>query len=74
MGSWPKDKKIQDIGLYAQAAFEHDTEGYILFLATTIGWKKEDVTAYVKQACREVRAKTKKPQYRQKVVWARKPE
>ena len=65
---------MKEIGVYAQAAFEHDTEGYILFLATTIGWTKDEVTAYVKQASREVRSRTRKPQYRQKAVWARKPE
>ncbi|KAK5657989.1 hypothetical protein OQA88_2543, partial [Cercophora sp. LCS_1] len=74
VGQWPRDPKLKEIGMFAQAAFEVDTEGYILFLATTIGWKMEEVKAYVQQAIRELRSRTRRPQYRQRVVWGRKPE
>jgi len=34
----------------------------------------EEVKAYIQQASRELRSRTRRPQYRQRAVWGRKPE
>jgi len=74
VGSWPRNEKQKEIGTWAKLVIEHDTEGYILFMATTLGWTREDVLAYIKQLHREIRSGRKQGYYRQKVVWGRKPE
>jgi len=74
VGSWPKDEKQKEIVTWAKLVIEHDTEGYILFIATTLGWTREDVVAYIKHLHREIRSGRKQGYYRQKVVWGRKPE
>ncbi len=74
LGTWPADPKQKEIGFYAKLLVEHDTEGHILFLATTLGWTREEVVAYIKQLHREIRSSTKRGFYKHKVMWGRKPE
>ncbi|KAK0702742.1 S-adenosyl-L-methionine-dependent methyltransferase [Lasiosphaeris hirsuta] len=74
LGSWPKDEKQKEIGTWANLVVEHDTEGHILFLATTLGWTRESVIAYIKQLHREIRLGKKQGYYHQKVIWGRKPQ
>ena len=74
MGSWPKDPKEKEIGIYEQLVIEKDAEGYIAFLANTIGWTREELTVYIAHMRREVRSGRHHGFYWQKVVWGRKPE
>lgn len=65
--------KWKEIGVAAQAHFTHDTEGFVLFLAATQGWKREDVQTYVKLLHQEIKSIKKRAQYAERVVWGRKP-
>lgn len=58
----------------AQLVLESDTEGYILFLASILGWSREEVQVYIAHLRREIRSNKYYPYSRQKVVWGRKPE
>lgn len=58
----------------AQMVLESDTEGYILFVANTLGWSREEVQVYIAHLRREIRSNKYCPYSRQKVVWGRKPE
>ncbi|KAK0628774.1 S-adenosyl-L-methionine-dependent methyltransferase [Bombardia bombarda] len=74
IGGWPKDPNQKEIGRYAQLASEQDTEGYIMLIANTLGWRREEILVYVAQLRREIRSGKYHGFYRQKVVWGRKPE
>lgn len=74
MGPWAKDPVLKELGMVTQVAFEADIEGYILFIASELGWSKEEVQVYVANVRREVRSLSYRPWYWQKVVWGRKPE
>ncbi|KAG9498600.1 hypothetical protein J7337_009408 [Fusarium musae] len=74
IGGWPRDPKTKEIGKYAQATLEQDIEGYVLFMANTVeGWTRAEVQVYISMLRRELRQGTMHPYYRQKVVWAQKP-
>ncbi len=63
------------MGMYAQAAFENDSEGFILYFASVLeGWSKEEIQVYLAHFRREIRLGQKHGWYWQKNVWARKPE
>ncbi|KAH6974201.1 S-adenosyl-L-methionine-dependent methyltransferase [Ilyonectria sp. MPI-CAGE-AT-0026] len=73
-GGWAKDPRLQEVGSYTQLALEQDAEGTVLYMATLLGWSKEDVTVYLAHFRRESRSKKVHPFFWQKVVWGRKPE
>ena len=73
VGRWPREDTAREIGAYSQLAFEQDAEGAVLFMATTLGWKKEEVTVFLSYFRREIRSYNIHAYYRQKVVWGRKP-
>jgi len=73
IGSWPKDLKMKEIGAYAKATLEQDIEGYVLFMANVMGWKKDEISVYIAHLRRELRSSKFHPLYRQRVVWGRKP-
>ena len=58
----------------AQMVLETDTEGYILFVANTLGWTREEVQVYIAHLRREIRSNQYRPYSVQKVVWGRKPK
>ena len=58
----------------AQLVLESDAEGYILFMANTLGWSREEVQVYIAHLRREIRSNKYCPYSRQKVVYGRKPE
>nr|RBQ94387.1 hypothetical protein FVER53263_09898 [Fusarium verticillioides] len=75
IGGWPQDPRLKQIGQFAQAALEQDYEGYVLYMANMVlGWTKEEVSVYCAQLRREIRSGKFHPFYRQRVVYARKPE
>ena len=51
-----------------------DIEGYVLFMADTLGWSKPEITAYIAHLRSEVKSGKHHSYYLQKVVWGRKPE
>lgn len=65
---------LKEAGTMAQMVLESDTEGYILFVANTLGWSREEVQVYIAHLRREIRSNKYRPYSRQKVVWGRKPE
>lgn len=73
VGSWPKDKNLKEVGVFAQAAFEQDPEGSVLFMAGQMGWTREEVAVFLVQLRREFRAPDIHPYFRQRVVWGQKP-
>ena len=73
IGSWPEDKRMKEIGLFTQLTLEQDAEGYMLFLASTLGWSREEIMVYLAMFRKEVRSGKYRPYYKQKVVWGRKP-
>lgn len=65
---------MKELGTLGQIVLESDTEGYILFIANTVGWSREEIQVYIAHLRREVRYGRHYPYYRAKVVWGRKPE
>lgn len=55
-------------------ALESDIEGYILFIANTLGWKREEIQVYIAFLRRDMLSLKFNPYFWQKVVWGRKPE
>ncbi|KAG7286925.1 hypothetical protein NEMBOFW57_006425 [Staphylotrichum longicolle] len=74
IGRWPRDPRLKEIGEFTQLTLEQDAEGYLLFIANTLGWTREQIMVYLAIFKREVRSGLYQPYYRQKVVWGRKPE
>ncbi|KAL7943646.1 S-adenosyl-L-methionine-dependent methyltransferase [Trichoderma barbatum] len=73
IGGWAKDPKLKELGQFAQMVLERDAEGYIVFMANTLGWTREEILVYIGMLRRDVRSKNFHAYYNQKVVWARKP-
>ena len=42
----PKDPVQKEIGNVTMAALEGDIEGYGLFMASTLGWTREEIHRY----------------------------
>ena len=74
LGSWPLDPRKKEIGRYAQLGFGLDVEGFILLLASAVGWSKEEILVYASHFRRELRNPKYHGYYKQKAVWGRKPE
>jgi len=51
-----------------------DIEGLILFIASTLGWTREEIQVYVAHVRRELLSGKYYPYFWQKVVWGQKPE
>ena len=73
VSEWAKDPKYKQIGLITHAALENDTEGVIGFMATQIGWTKEEVTAYAAHLRKELRTNAVHAYYRANIVYAQQP-
>ncbi|KAJ3523011.1 hypothetical protein NM208_g12618 [Fusarium decemcellulare] len=75
VGSWTKDKKLPEIGQFAQVALKQDIEGYALGIAQlSRGWSKEEVTVYCEKLRQEIRSLKQHAYYRIRVIYGRKPE
>ncbi|KAL2211586.1 S-adenosyl-L-methionine-dependent methyltransferase [Sarocladium strictum] len=70
---WAKDPKHKQIGLITRVALENDTEGTIGFMATQLGWKKEEISVYAAQLRKELRTNSVHSYYRANTVYAQKP-
>ncbi|KOS22898.1 Demethylmenaquinone methyltransferase [Escovopsis weberi] len=74
LGSWPKDPRLKQMGQFAEIVLDKDIEGWVLFMANTLGWSREEILVYVGMLRKELRSGALHAYYSQKVVWARKPE
>ena len=70
---WAKDKKLKQMGLYMRAVLENDTEGAITFMATQLGWTKEEVFVYAAHLRKELRTNKVHSFCRFNIVYAQKP-
>ncbi|KAF5637889.1 L-ascorbate oxidase [Fusarium sp. NRRL 52700] len=74
VGTWPTDPVEKRMGAYSKYGLETDSEGFILFMAHTLGWTREEILVYVAQFRREIRSGKHHGYFAQKVVWGQKPE
>lgn len=75
VGTWPKDKKLKEVGAFNLISFLDNLEGMTMRIYTTAwGWAPEEV----KVLCAQLRKEFKNPRMRIQhnfyVVWAQKPE
>ena len=61
------------MGLYFRATLEKDTEGAIGFLASQLGWTKEEISVYAARLRRELRTNSVHAFCRFNLVYAQKP-
>ncbi|KAF4460651.1 demethylmenaquinone methyltransferase [Fusarium albosuccineum] len=73
LNPWPKDPKLKEIGQFGELFSTQDTEGFVLFVANTLGWSPEEVHVYIAHFRREIRNRKFHPYIRMRNVWARKP-
>lgn len=74
IGTWPKDRKMKELGAWVRAHLDMGLEGYLMRLLKSLyGWTSEEVLVY----CAEIRAQTKDKKchgiWPMNVVVARKP-
>lgn len=62
------------MGPYTKYGLETDTEGFVLFMAHTLGWSRDEIQLYIDQFRRELRSEKHHGYFKQKVVWGQKPE
>ncbi|KAK7423551.1 hypothetical protein QQX98_001009 [Neonectria punicea] len=74
LSPWAKDPKYKEIGQFCSLFATQDTEGFITFVTSTLGWSIEEVQVYVAHFRREVRNLNIHTYIRLKAVWGRKPE
>lgn len=65
---------MREVGLFTSNSMMQDTDGYILFMANTLGWSRDEIMVYSAELRREIRAGKRHGYIRQRAVWARKPE
>lgn len=74
IGTWPKNRKMKELGAFTRAHLDAGLEGWTLRgLTGLLGWTKEEVYAY----CAGMRADMRNPKlhgiHEMRVVYARKP-
>ena len=65
---------MKQMGLFATEAVLTDTEGYVLYMATLLGWSREEVMVYAAKLRNEIQDTSIHPYFHVKVVWGKKPE
>ncbi|KAI1083005.1 S-adenosyl-L-methionine-dependent methyltransferase [Whalleya microplaca] len=75
MGGWPADRKLREIGQWAQCTLEQDLEGFVVFMWNTVlGRPLADMQLFLMKYRKELRTKSIHAYLPQRVVYARKPE
>ncbi|PKS13402.1 hypothetical protein jhhlp_000173 [Lomentospora prolificans] len=64
LGAWAKDPRMKQLGEIGQAVLESNVEGYILFMANTLGWSREEIHVYISHLRCEIRSGKLYPYYR----------
>ncbi|KAM5386401.1 hypothetical protein ACJZ2D_000364 [Fusarium nematophilum] len=73
VGGWPTDPQLKELGQFGQLVLLSDPEGYVLFMANTLGWSEPEIQVYIAHLRKEINSGKHHPYYRQKVIWGRKP-
>ncbi|KAK0609946.1 S-adenosyl-L-methionine-dependent methyltransferase [Bombardia bombarda] len=74
LSGWPKDRKLNEIGMYSQLAIEQDIEGYVLFMwGQVMGWSSEQIGVYIAHFRRQLRDYNVHAYVRMRSVFAQKP-
>jgi hypothetical protein len=74
VGTIYSSKESHSLAGRMRITLEQDTEGYVLFLANTLGWTRGEITFYLARFRSEVKSGLHHAYHKQKVVWGRKPE
>ena len=74
VGPWETDPKLKQQGEYTRLAMFKDPEGFILFFANALGWKKEEIQVYMAHIRKELMDKSKRGYFTNRVIYGRKPE
>ncbi|KAH6962435.1 S-adenosyl-L-methionine-dependent methyltransferase [Ilyonectria sp. MPI-CAGE-AT-0026] len=74
IGDWPKDPIMKEMGAYTKYGLDTDSEGFVLFMAHTLGWTRPEILVYLAHFRRELRSGEHHGYFRQKVVWGQKPD
>lgn len=74
VGPWEEDPKRKELGEFTRLGMFKDPEGYMLFLASALGWKKEEIGVYLAHLRKELTDKSIHGYFRQKIIYGRKPE
>ncbi|KAK3353769.1 S-adenosyl-L-methionine-dependent methyltransferase [Lasiosphaeria hispida] len=73
-GSWPKNPRQKEIGLFSKLTMESDLEGYVLYMwAAVMGWSIEEIQVYISHLRRQIKDPKTHACYRSRVVYGRKP-
>ncbi len=65
---------MKEIGRFSRLALLNDIDGYMFFLANLLGWSEEQIKVFIAHMRKELKAMEYHYYYRQKVMWAQKPE
>ncbi|KAF9871074.1 methyltransferase domain-containing protein [Colletotrichum karsti] len=75
LNSWPKDKKLKEIGRWHHVNLDQGFEGLSLALFTrALNWTKEEVLALCAEARKELKSKSTHAYWNVQVTYARKSE
>ena len=74
LGTWPKDPLLKEAGNCTWTALDGDVEGYVLYMATMLGWSREQTIVYAAHLRSEARNPDIHSFYHMKAVFGRKPE
>ena len=64
---------MKETGACMYTALNRDVEGFILYIATLLGWSKEAMLVFAAHVRWEIRNPNIHAYYRLRVVWGRKP-
>lgn len=73
LSPWAKDAKYREIGQFGELFATQDTEGFLTFVSSILGWSMEKFQVYIAHFRREIKDRRNHPYFRIKVVWGRKP-
>lgn len=65
---------MKRMGPYTKYGLEADSEGFLLFMAHTLGWSRSEILVYIAHFRREIQSGNHHGYFPQKVVWGQKPE
>lgn len=74
LGPWPKDPVLKEVGALSHIALKEDAEGYVLYMASILGWSNMEIQVYLAQFRQELGTNTLCAYNTQRVLWGRKPE
>ncbi|KAL7628840.1 hypothetical protein AAE478_000355 [Parahypoxylon ruwenzoriense] len=75
MGGWPANRKLKEIGQWAQYTLEQDLEGFVMFMWNTVLERSlEEMQVFLAAYRKELRSRSIHVYLPQRVVYARKPE